>query len=176
MHRAIRAVSVVLTLVAVAYYVYRSQLTPEQEELTRYVEVAVPRLQTTEARLDAQLRRLTQAPGLAAAPARALLIDEIIPDLLALRAQVSEQKWQTGTVKQLVQRYDEVVLAQIEACRTAVRVIDDPTLDTKTATARVRDAFAHASVLRAAWKAQLAQSCRVNGLHSGVQKTSGAAP
>lgn len=164
MHRAIRLGSLIAFLIGVGIYLYRAQKTPEQSELTAYVEGTLPRLESTEIRIDEQLVQLTRAPGLAPPAARALLVDEIIPSLLALRKQAAERKYDTEAVKALARSYDEVVLAQIEACRTAVRVIDDSTLDTKTAAAKVRSAFVEAGARRKMWKAEIEAACKAQGL------------
>ncbi len=170
MHRAIRLASVVTLLAGIALYLYRGQRTPEQEELRSYVEVLLPRLGSTEDRVDDMLRKLQVAPGLPPPAARALLVDEVIPTLIALRAQASERTFQTSDVVRLQKAYDEVVLGQIEACRTAVRVIDDSKLDTKTAMARVQKAFADAATRRQQWKQQLQATSASHGMLTPVRR------
>lgn len=164
MHRAIRVASLFTLLIGLGIYGVRSQRTPEQEELRTYVEISLPLLASTETRIDQKMTQLGRVPGLPPEAARRLLVDDIIPNLLALRSQSNERKFQTLAVIGLQHAYDEVVLAQIEACRTSVRVIDNSKLDTETAMAKVKRAFADAGIKRAAWKTQLAQTCAAHGL------------
>lgn len=140
--------------------VHRLDRSPEQRDLTRYVEVELPRLTALEQPIDAEVARLGQAPGLKPEAARKLLVDELIPSILKLRKTAEELPTATGETRALSAGYVKVADRLLEACRASVRVIDDPKLSTKDGLARVRKGFADARAAREAWSADLEAACR----------------
>src|SRR5581483_3592904 len=89
-HRAIRIISLLVFAGACGLAWHKLRRTPEQEDLTRYVEVEVPRVTASEQPIQERIDRLGQAPGLKPDEARTLLIDDVIPRLIRLRKQAEE--------------------------------------------------------------------------------------
>src|SRR5262245_46241296 len=126
--RLVRLVTLVAFGVAVGLLMHRLRRTPEQRDLTRYVQVDVPRLVASEQPIHERLQRLTTAPGLKPEEARALLVDEVVPRLIQLRRQAEGLNLETAETRQLNQEYLAATDQLIDACRACVRVIDDPQL------------------------------------------------
>src|SRR4051812_26918365 len=118
-HRVIRVASLLAFAAGITLLVHRLQRTPEQRDLTRYVEVEVPALLRAEQPIFSALERLNQAPGLKAEEARRLIVDDIIPRLIKLRKGAGEARADTDEVKQLKSEYLKVTDRLIEACRTS---------------------------------------------------------
>ena len=78
-HHIVRVVRV-LTLIAFAaacgLLLHRLRRTPEQQELSHYVQVEIPSLFSVEQPIDERIGRLNRAPGLKPEEARQLLVDD----------------------------------------------------------------------------------------------------
>ncbi len=148
-HKIIRVICLLAAAGGVGLLLHRLNRTPEQKELSRYVEVEVPAVLALEAPIQDRIDRLGKAPGLKPEEARTLLVDDVIPRLIKLRKQVVDLKLETLEVKALNDEYAKVTDRLIDACRACVKVIDDPKVSTvdgmkqvKTEFAAVHDAYA----------------------------------
>ena len=152
----------VLTSLAAAagLAMHRFRRSPEQKELAHYVEVELPALQRLEAPILFNIEKLAKAPGLKPPEARILIIDELIPQLLRLRKNAEALPLSTDEVRGLHAQYLRVVDQLIEACRTCLRVIDDPSVSTTQGYGRVMEQFAAAQTARRSWQTNVAASCR----------------
>jgi hypothetical protein len=140
-HRVIRVASLLGLAAGIALLLHRLNRTPEQLDLTRYVEVEVPGILRVEKPIEERLDRLGQAPGLKPEEARALLVDDVIPRLLKLKKQVEQIDIKTIEVRALNDEYLKVTDRLIDACRACVRVIDDPKLPQAEGLKQVRERF-----------------------------------
>jgi hypothetical protein len=159
MHRAIRIAALLVFAGALGLAYQRLHRTPEQEDLTHYVERVVPSLLNGEAPIQERLARLGQAPGPSAAEARALLVDDVIPRLLKLRKQAVEVPTPTEETRALNDEYLAITDRLIEACRASVRVIDDPQRSTASGVAEVRGRFAEVATGYRAWDDHVRGAC-----------------
>ncbi|HZS38096.1 MAG TPA: hypothetical protein VFF06_14765 [Polyangia bacterium] len=160
-HRAIRIISLLVFAGACGLAWHKLRRTPEQEDLTRYVEVEVPRVTASEQPIQERIDRLGQAPGLKPDEARTLLIDDVIPRLIRLRKQAEELATdkRTREVRALADEYLKVTDRLIDACRNCVHVIDDPKLSTVEGLKQVRARFAEVRQAYQDWDAHVQQAC-----------------
>ena len=158
-NRVVRVISLVLFAVALGLLVHRLRRTPEQQELTHYVEVELPSLFSVEKPIDERIARLNQTPGLKPEEARALLVDDVIPRLVKLRRQAEGLTLKTAEARGLNLEYLRVIDQLIDACRACVRVIDDPRLPDGAGLVLVRERFADVHRALQAWDEQVRASC-----------------
>jgi len=157
--KIIRVVTLIVFAAACGLLLHRLRRTPEQQELTHYVQVEIPSLFSIEQPIDERIARLNRAPGLKPEEARALLVDDVIPRLLALRKQAESLQLQTGEARRLNQEYLAVVDQLVDACRACVRVIDDPKLPDGAGLVLVRERFADVHRALAAWDEDVRTTC-----------------
>lgn len=157
----VRMLILAMLALGLAVLYHRHHLSDEQRELLRYVEVDVATLRKREDPIEAQLSAWLGDPRQSREQARAQLVDEVIPQLIQLRkaAELPVQAAQTPVVKGLASEYQEVVAALIEACRTAVRVIDDqaPGRDPHAGLVQIRAGFAAAAARSRTWESHVKQ-------------------
>jgi hypothetical protein len=160
-HRVIRVVSLLVFAGACGLLVHRLRRTPEQNDLTRYVEVEVPRIEQSEQPIQERIDRLGQAPGLKPEEARTLLVDDVIPRLIRLRKQAEELATdkRTAEVRALADEYLKVTDRLIDACRSCVHVIDDPKLSTGDGLKQVRARFADVRSAYQDWDTHVRDAC-----------------
>lgn len=139
---------------------HRLERSPEQRDLTRYVETTLPPLRALEQPILVEVARLGQSPGLAPAEARQLLVSQTIPAILKLRKEAEAVKTTTAEARGLASEYARAVDKLLDACRASVRVIDNPKLSTQAGLAEVRRAFIDAEKARERWDADVRQACR----------------
>ncbi len=133
--------------------------TDEQDELRRYVELSVPSLLARERAANERIDRLSSRPGPSPAEARALLVDDVVPRLVSLRRQAESIEAHTPALKSINAEYLGAVDALIEACRSAVRAIDDPALPADAGQRLVREKFLAAGRASRAWSEHLRDAC-----------------
>lgn len=143
--------------VAVAWQRYHT--TDEQLELGRYVEMQVPSLLDMERAVYQRIDRLSTAPGPSPAEARALLVDDVMPRLIALRTKARSVEAHTPALRAIDDEYLATVDKLIEACRAAVRAIDDPSLSSEAGEELVRRKFYEAGTASKAWSQHLREAC-----------------
>jgi hypothetical protein len=158
-NRAIRVASLILFAVACGLAYHKLHRTPEQAGLTRYVERDLPKLFLSEQPIEERIDRLGRAPGLSAEAARALLVDDVIPRLVRLRKQAEEIDTPTDETRALGQEYLAVTDRLIDACRTCVRIIDDPKLSTGAGLSQVRSRFAEVRLAYRVWDEHVQEAC-----------------
>ena len=158
-NRVVRVVSLVLFAVACGLLVHRLRRTPEQQELSHYVQVEIPSLFSVEAPIDERIARLDRAPGLKPEEARALLVDDVIPRLLGLRKQAEGLPLRTDEARRLNLEYLKVIDQLIDACRTCVRVIEDPKLPDGAGLVLVRERFADVHHALQGWDEHVRAAC-----------------
>ncbi|MBP6743316.1 MAG: hypothetical protein KA244_10715 [Deltaproteobacteria bacterium] len=148
-----------LTITAVVMY-SRYHQSPEQVELVRYVENELPALDLYEGPIVARLQQLLADKGKSPEAARRELVDELMPALVRLRklAEAPLRAATTPPVQQLAEEYRASVDAFIDACRTALHVIDDPKLDAQVGASQVQAAFARAAERSQAWRSHVAET------------------
>ena len=157
--KIIRVLTLIIFAAACGLLLHRLRRTPEQQELTHYVQVEIPSLFSLEQPIDERIARLNQAPGLKPEEARSLLVDDVIPRLLALRKQAAGLQLQTGEAQRLNGEYLAVVDQLVDACRACVRVIDDPKLPDGAGLVLVRERFADVHRALAAWDDDVRTTC-----------------
>ena len=157
--KILRVLTLIVFAAALGLLLHRLRRTPEQQELTHYVQVEIPSLFSIEQPIDERIARLNRAPGLKPEEARALLVDDVIPRLLALRKQAESLQLQTGEARRLNQEYLAVVDQLVDACRACVRVIDDPKLPDGAGLVLVRERFADVHRALAAWDEDVRTTC-----------------
>jgi hypothetical protein len=158
-HRAIRVSMVLAVAAGLGLLNHRMRRSPEQVELTRYVEREVPSLIKEEQRIVDELGVLYANKTLTPTLARSRLVDELQPRLTRLRHRAEALSPSTMTVRQLAADYLGVLDAWIETVRTAVRAIDDPKVTTEAAFASVREHMADAAGADQRWRARVVQTC-----------------
>jgi hypothetical protein len=170
-HRVIRVASLIVFAAACGLAWHKLRRTPEQEDLTRFVEVEVPRLQASEQPIQERIDRLGRAPGLKPEEARALLVDDVIPRLIRLRKQAEELAGgnRTFETRALVDEYLKVTDRLIDACRNCVHVIDAPKLSTAAGLAQVRARFEEVRQAYQAWDEHVRQACQRHRLVRPIQ-------
>jgi hypothetical protein len=137
--------------------VHRLRRTPEQKDLTRFVEVDVPRLRAAEQPIFDRVQRLD--PKLTPERARAVFVDEINPRLIALRKQAESLRSETRETRLLIDEYLQVTDRLIDACRAAVHAIDDPELPGGAGYLVVKEHFVDVDRARAAWDEHVRAAC-----------------
>lgn len=157
--KIIRVLTLIVFAAACGLLLHRLRRTPEQQELTHYVQVEIPSLFSLEQPIDERIARLNRAPGLKPEEARTLLVDDVIPRLLALRKQAESLQLQTGEARRLNQEYLAAVDQLVDACRACVRVIDDPKLPDGAGLVLVRERFADVHRALAAWDEDVRTTC-----------------
>jgi hypothetical protein len=158
-NRVIRVLSLLVFAVACGLLLNRLRRTPEQQELSHYVEVEIPSLFSVEEPIDERIRRLDRAPGLKPEEARALLVDDVIPRLVMLRRQADGLPLKTTEARQLNREYLGVIDQLVDACRACVRVIDDPKLPDGAGLVLVRERFADVHHALEAWDRDVRAAC-----------------
>ncbi|MGZ3442908.1 MAG: hypothetical protein ACXVDD_25480 [Polyangia bacterium] len=158
-NRVVRVLSLVIFAAACGLLLHRLRRTPEQQELSHYVQVEIPSLFSVEQPIDERIARLNKAPGLKPEEARALLVDEIIPRLLGLRKQAEGLQLRTDEARRLNLEYLAVTDQLIDACRACVRVIDDPKLPDGAGLVLVRERFADVHRALQTWDAHVRAAC-----------------
>lgn len=158
-NRVVRVVSLVLFAAACGLLVHRLRRTPEQQELTHYVQAEIPSLFSVEAPIDERIARLAKAPGLKPEEARSLLVDDVIPRLLGLRKQAEGLQLRTDEARRLNLEYLTVIDQLIDACRTCVRVIEDPALPDGAGLVLVRERFADVHRALQTWDDHVRAAC-----------------
>lgn len=157
--RAVRVLTLIVFAAACGLLLHRLRRTPEQQELSHYVQVEIPSLFSVEAPIDERISRLNKAPGLKPEEARQLLVDDIIPRLLTLRKQAEGLQLSTDEAQRLNKEYLGVVDQLIDACRACVRVIDDPQLPGGAGLVVVRERFADVHRALASWEDDVRTTC-----------------
>jgi hypothetical protein len=155
---ALRLVVVILIAVTIGLAYHRFHRTPEQVELTRYIESEVPALLSVEAPIHERLDRLAR-PQTGAAEARALLVDDLIPRALKLRRLAASVDGRTRAVRDLNQEYLEATSQLIDALRACVRIIDDPTLTGPAAALLLRERFGDVRRAYEVWEDHVRRTC-----------------
>lgn len=158
-NRIVRWITLLVFAAACGLLIHRLKRTPEQQELTRYVQIDLPSLFASEQPIDERIDRLGRVPGLKPEEARALLVDDVIPRLLRLRKQAEALQLRTYEARRLNQEYLGVTDQLIDACRACVRVIDDPKLPDGAGLVLVRERFADVRRAYRAWDAHVADAC-----------------
>jgi hypothetical protein len=159
LHPAIKVLAVVVIGVGVGVGYHRLHRTEAQKALTQFVEQDLPKIKPAEGAIYDRLNRLDRAPGLKPDEARALLVDDVVPRLVRLKKQVEELPAPEDETRALKQEYLRVTDQLIDACRTCVRVIDDPKLSTGDGLKQVRDRFAQVNAAYRDWDKHLAEAC-----------------
>jgi hypothetical protein len=156
--------------------VHRLRRTPEQRDLTRFVEVEVPRLHATEQPIYERLQRLNPSHGLTAERARALLVDDVNPRLIALRKQVESLRPETQETRRLIDEYLAFLDRLVEACRATVRAIDDPDLPDGAGYLVVKAHFSEVDRARQMWDEHVRLACVQHRLAPPGAQTSQVIP
>jgi hypothetical protein len=163
-HRAIRVLSLLVFAAGIGLLIHRLERSPEQKDLTHYVEAEVPALQAAEGPIQQRIERLGKAPGLKPEEARALLVDDVIPRLIKLRKAAGDARTETQETRTLHAEYLKVTDRLIEACRTCVRVIDDPKVSTVDGFKKVQAEFAAVRQAYFDWDEHVREACVRNRL------------
>jgi hypothetical protein len=163
-HRIIRVASLAAFAGGLGLLMHRLQRTPEQVDLTRYVQVELPSLLSAERPIHERIERLGQAPGLKPEEARKLLVDDVIPRLLKLKKGIEQVQTHTDETRALNGEYATVTDALIDACRNCVQVIDDPKVSTGEGWKRVRKQFADVQDAFQRWDEHVQAACVRNRL------------
>src|SRR5436305_962689 len=95
-----RLATVAILIAGIALAWSKFHPSDEQEELTRYVENMVPSYLEHEKAIYARLDRLEGRPGPTPEEARKLFVDDVIPRLIALRAQAQAVVAKSASMKQ----------------------------------------------------------------------------
>lgn len=151
---------VAMLSVTAAFLYTRYHQSAEQEELVRYVEIDLPSLDGVEGPLVQSMQALLESRTTKPEDARRMLVDELMPRLIRLRklADAPVRASQQKAVKELATEYRATIDDFIEACRTAVRVIDDPKIDARVGLLQVQSAFHLAGQRSQAWRSHVAQT------------------
>jgi len=158
-HLAIRLAALIAFAAGLGLAYHRLHRTPEQEALQKLVELDLPKLRGPEGEIEARVDRLNRAPGLKPDEARALLVDDVLPRLVRLKKQAEELPAPTPESRALVDEYLKVTDQLIDACRTCVRIIDDPKMSTGAGVAEVRQRFAQVHEAYRVWDRHVAEAC-----------------
>lgn len=152
--------AILLTFLAtVGLLIHRFRRTPEQQELTHYIEKEVPSLFSLEQPIDERIERLNRAPGLTPDAARDLLVNDVIPRLIALRRQAESLPLHTDEAKRLNAEYIALTGQLVDACRACVQVIDDPKLPDGAGLILVRERFADIRRAYQTWDGHVRLAC-----------------
>jgi hypothetical protein len=158
-NRAVRVVCLVIFAIGCGFLLHRLRRTPEQQELSHYVQVEIPSLFSVEQPIDERIARLNRTPGLKPEEARTLLVDDVIPRLVKLRRQAEGLSLRTDETRRLNQEYLHVIDQLIDACRACVRVIDDPKLPDGAGLVLVRERFADVHRALQSWDEDVRAAC-----------------
>lgn len=157
--RLTRLVILLVFAATIGLAIHRFRRTPEQLELTQYIEKEVPSLFSLEQPIDERIERLSRAPGLQPDEARTLLVNDIIPRLIALRRQAEGLPLRTDEAKKLNAEYIALTAQLVDACRACVQVIDDPKLPDGAGLVLVRERFADIRSAYQKWDAHVRLAC-----------------
>lgn len=159
-----------LAIVATALYV-RYHKSDEQVDLIRYVETDLPALDLVEAPLVSRIQALLDEKHRPPEDVRRELSDELMPGLIRLRksAEAPLNAARTAPVRALAAEYRETIEALIEACRAALRVIDDPKMDPMEGMMQVRRALYSAAEKNQTWRRHVAETR--DDLHLGPSRS-----
>lgn len=157
-----------LAIVATALYL-RYHKSDEQVDLIRYVEVDIPALDAVEAPIVSRIQALFDEKRRQPEDVRRELSDELMPSLIRLRksAEAPLNAARTAPVRALASEYRETIEALIEACRAALRVIDDPKMDPMEGMMQVRRALYSAAEKNQTWRRHVAETR--DDLHLGAR-------
>ncbi len=156
------SLAMVVTGVFIGWQKWHS--TDEQDELVRYVEHQVPAYLERERAVYDRLAELEHEPGPSPPEARKLLVDDVIPKLIALKASARSVVAKSGALKQVNEEYLAYLDRLIEACRVSVRSIDDPAVDGAAANKLIRQRFREAGEASQRWSVDLRNACIKAGL------------
>jgi hypothetical protein len=148
-----------MALLALVVGYQRLHRSDEQVELTQYVEHELPVLHAEDTALLGRLRPLSTAPGPSPEAARKLLVDDVLPRLIALRKRAASITTKTAVVRALRDDYIAWLDRLGEACRASVRAIDDPTADATRSAALLRQRFAEADQAAERWHEHVRSAC-----------------
>ena len=163
-HRAIRIALLLVVAGGIGLLAHRLKRTDEQVELARYVELQLPPLLEEERSAVEALDHLLADKTLAAPAARKRLVDDITPRLVHVRRRAEALSPATLTVRQLAAQYLLVLDAWTEACRTAIRAIDDPKLSTEAGLLAVKERLIDAAQLSKRFDAEVVHTCQQHRL------------
>jgi hypothetical protein len=163
-HKIIRIAAVFFFAVGVGVAYHRLHRTPEQTALRQLVEDDLPKIRPSETAIYDRLDRLWRSPGLKPDEARTLLVDEVIPRLVRLRKQVEELPLPEAETRALIEEYLKATDQLIDACRTCVRIIDDPKLPTAVGMKQVRERFTSVEVAFRTWDRHVTEACARHSL------------
>lgn len=155
----VRLAIAAMALLALVVGYQRLHRSDEQVELSQYVEHEVPVLQAEEAVLLGRLHPLSAVPGPSPEAARKLLVDDVLPRLIALRKRALSIVTKTGVVRALRDDYIAWLDRLAEACRASVRAIDDPTAEATRSAALLRQRFTEADEAAKRWSEHLRSAC-----------------
>jgi hypothetical protein len=158
-HLVIRLAALIGFAAGLGLAYHRLHRTPEQEALQKLVEVDLPKLRVPEGEIEARVDRLNRAPGLKPDEARALLVEDVLPRLVRLKKQAEELPAPTPETRALVDEYLKVTDQLVDACRTCVRIIDDPKMSTGAGVTQVRERFSAVHAAYQAWDQHVAEAC-----------------
>jgi hypothetical protein len=158
-NRVVRVLSLILFAAACGLLLHRLRRTPEQQELTRYVEMQIPSLFSVEQPIDERIARLGKAPGLKPEEARALLVDDVIPRLIGLRKQAEGLPLKTDETRRLNSEYLTALDQLMDACRTCVKVIEDQAVPDGAGLVLVRERFADVHRAMQTWDDHVRAAC-----------------
>jgi len=164
MARAIRILSLLVFAAGIGWGWHKFARTPEQKDLTRYVEVELPALFEAEKPIHASIERLGKAPGLKPEEARKLIVDDVIPRLLRLKKGAEGARTDTDETRALNAGYLKVTDQLIDACRKCVEVIDDPKVSTGDGLKQVRERFDAVRAAYRDWDREVQLACARNHL------------
>ena len=129
LRRFFQLLTVLLLVAAIALAYHRFHRTPAELELRQYVEFEVPGLTAAEAPIRQGIASLLRAPGLSITQARQLLVDDLMPRLVALHKMSNPRFARSPDVQQLKAEYTAIIDRLIESCRRCIHLIDDPKAD-----------------------------------------------
>lgn len=159
----VRIVTGVMLLVAIVVGARKFRTTPEQEELSRYVQLTVPVYLREVADVEDRITRLDR-PGLKPEEARAILVDEVTPLALRARKHATAVQADVPSVKASNEEFLAALDQLIDTARTAVRAIDDPALSGEEGHRQVKDKHRAAGEAIRAWMQHLAERCKKAGI------------
>jgi hypothetical protein len=157
----IMRIGIVAMLAIGAVVLYsRYHKSDEQLDLIRYVEIDIPALDRVEDPLVSRIQSLLDEKRRKPEDVRQELAAELMPGLIRLRklSEAPLNAARTAPVRALAAEYRDTVEALIEACRAALRVIDDPKLDPREGMMQVRRALRSAAEKNQAWRTHVAET------------------
>jgi hypothetical protein len=154
-------IGIIAMLAVVAALLYtRYHKSDEQLDLIRYVEADIPALSQVEAPLVSRIQVLLDEKHRKPEDVRRELVDELMPGLVRLRklSEAPMQAARTPPVQALAKEYRDNVEALIDACRSVLRVIDDPKLDAQAGYMQVHAALRNAAEKSATWRRHVSET------------------